>query len=604
MISAPQHIWRRWKRATGFRQAGDQQQFWRVLDPALSGISVALIASLLMLPLELTWWGVEWDLWGVLPIVRHSGPALATAFVGVWLISAMGLGGKLGRRFTSFDRCSPLRRFLTCWLVGFPLFGFHLLTLTGRRLAGAPEPVGSRDRTQLDSIEDLAEGSRAHLASFLEPVVHRLRAAGRRVLPWYVASIAVLGWAVLWLAAQRGPGVPAALLIAAGCLHGLAFAARWSGGVETPIFSTRQRWETRIHRVATWLYLLPHPGPVLALVVFLSDPTVERARSRSVLRAAFRPGTEVRRLPRWRSLSKVVSSRWQESRWSRRWSHPAGESGSRDTTLSSQRLGLLYRLATLLTLFDAVLLGHAVHEMARGRSGSATVFQGLTTAIVWGGLGVAILGGVVHFGCHAAVLLRLPARFRAQGLPFGAKYLALTCGALVLGFSVGLDLAAGDLRGAGVWLAMSLSMCLAFSAVGILSRAIYLDLPATERVLDPTFRLVWIFGPLGLAAAGVVLVAGGAPAEGVASGLRLAASLSPISHAVLAFTLGRWLLRPLTLRDLVSRELSPGRRWVLGLLAATLALPLGGLAVPGWIGLRGRLGSRALEPSEVAPSRG
>lgn len=115
-------------------------------------------------------------------------------------------------------------------------------------------------------------------------------------------------------------------------------------------------------------------------------------------------------------------------------------------------------------------------------------------------------------------------------------------------------------------------------------------LEACERLSPPRPHrtLVWILAPITLAVVGVALAAGGPMAQAMSHPLILSAGLCPLAHATLAWSLGGWLLRPFTVRDLTSRSLPSRRRRALRLLAATLVLPLGGLAVPWWIFLRSR----------------
>lgn len=578
------HVWRRWKRATGFRHVGDQQRFWRTLDPRIIGFVVSLFASLFALPLELTWWDVEWDLLRVLPLVENTGPLLAVALAGSWLASGVGLSRLLQRRLPRTDHRRWSHRLRGCLLVGFPLVGFHFLTLAHRRLADRTGNENPRETAKLDPLSWRAGVAPTRLRFWWES----LRIAGSWFLPWYLASVGVFAWAVLWLAAQRGPGVGMALLVAAGSLHVVAFAVRWSTGPEAAPFSAREPWEAGFHRAATWLLLLPHPVPLLWLMVSLSEPRVEKHRSQTVVRAAFRPGTEVNRLPHWRSLSRALHGQWERLSWTRRWFQTAGDPRLQQTTLSVRNLGTLYRLKIGLTYFDGLLLGWLLYVLAERRLVSPGVLQGALDAILWGGLGMVLLGSATFLGCLLAVLLRLPVGFRASGLPLLSKFLALSCGALVLGLSTGVHLGRGDLQSAGVWLALPVALLLSFIAFGVILRPVSQSLPGVDRCLDPTARPVWILAPMTLGVAGVVLAVEGAMARVVADLLVVCAGLSPLAHAALAFTLGGWLLRPFTVRDLTIRSLPSRRRWTLRLLAVTVVLPLGGLAVPWWIFLRSR----------------
>lgn len=579
-----QRVWRRWKRASGFRHLGDQQRFWRTLDPGISGFVVSLFTSLFALPLELTWWDVEWDLWRVLPLVEDTGPILAVTFVGVWWANSVGLGWRLQQRLPASVHLRRSRWLLICLLVGLPLVGFHFFVLAYQRLAARAQDGHPRVPAKLDSRSGWIGVVTTRLVSWWGTV----RIAGGWILPWYLASIGVFGWAVLWLAAQQGPRTGLAVLVAAGSLHVVAFGVRWNGGPEAAPYSARESWEARFHRVATWLLLLPHPVPLLWIMVFLSDPRVEKLRSQSIVRAAFRSGTEVGRLPRWRGLSRILRGQWEGVSWNRRWLQPAGEQGSRPMTLSVRNLGTLYRFKTALTFFDGVLFGQLLSVLVARRLVPPGVAQGALGTLFWGGLGMVLLGSATLLGCWVAVLLRWPVRFHASGLPLLSKFLVLTFGALVLGYSTGYYLGEGDLQSAGVWLALPIALFLSFIAFGVILRPACQGLPGAERCLDPTARLVWILAPITLAVVGVALAAGGTMAQALSNLLVLSGGLCPLAHATLAWSLGGWLLRPFTVRDLTSRSLPSRRRRALRLLAATLVLPLGGLAVPWWIFLRSR----------------
>jgi len=545
---------------------------------------VSLFTSLLALPLELAWWGVEWDLWRVLPLVEDTGPILAVTFVGVWWANSVGLGWRLQQRLPASVHLRRSRWLLICLLVGLPLVGFHFFVLAHRRLAARSREGHPRVAAKLDSRPGWIGVATTRLVSWWGAV----RIAGGWILPWYFASIGVFGWAVLWLAGQHGPGVGMALLVAAGGLHIVAFGVRWSSGPEAAPFSAREPWEVRFHQAATWLLLLPHPVPLLWLMMSLSESKAEKLRSQGVVRAAFRTGTQVDRLPRWRGLSRTLHSRWEGVSWKRRWFHPAAETGSKHTTLSVRRLGRLYRFKTALIFFDGVLLGWLLSVLVARRLAAPGLLQDALETLLWGGLGMALLGSLTLLGCWVAVLLKLPVRFHAFGLPLLSKFLALTCGAVILGCSTGYHLGEGDLQSAGVWLALPVALFLSFVAFGVILRPACQGLPGAERCLDPAARLVWILAPMTLAVAGVVLAAGGPMARAMSTLLFLCAGLAPLAHAALAFILGGWLLRPFTLGDLTSRSLPSRRRRIPRLLTATLVLPLGGLVIPWWIFLQSR----------------
>lgn len=257
-------------------------------------------------------------------------------------------------------------------------------------------------------------------------------------------------------------------------------------------------------------------------------------------------------------------------------------------TLSVRNLGTLYRFKTALTFFDGVLFGQLLSVLVARRLVPPGVLQGALGTLFWGGLGMVLLGSLTLLGCWVAMLLRLPFGFQACGLPLVSKFLALSCGAVILGCSTGYHLGEGDLQSAGVWLALPIALFLSFIAFGVILRPACQGLPGAERCLDPAARLVWILAPITLAVVGVALAAGGTMAQAMSNLLVLSGGLCPLAHATLAWSLGGWLLRPFTVRDLTSRSLPSRRRRALRLLAATLVLPLGGLAVPWWIFLRSR----------------
>jgi hypothetical protein len=64
------------------------------------------------------------------------------------------------------------------------------------------------------------------------------------------------------------------------------------------------------------------------------------------------------------------------------------------------------------------------------------------------------------------------------------------------------------------------------------------------------------------------------------------ALLTPLWSLILFLQFGGWLLRPFTWRDAFDTRLAVHQRLVLGAVALTAALPLGGLAIPFWIHVR------------------
>jgi len=79
------------------------------------------------------------------------------------------------------------------------------------------------------------------------------------------------------------------------------------------------------------------------------------------------------------------------------------------------------------------------------------------------------------------------------------------------------------------------------------------------------------------------------PATPLARSLEIALVLTPVWSLGLFLALGRWLLRPFTLRHLADPRLPFRSRAILAGVALTAALPLGGIAIPFWIYAHHRL---------------
>jgi hypothetical protein len=79
------------------------------------------------------------------------------------------------------------------------------------------------------------------------------------------------------------------------------------------------------------------------------------------------------------------------------------------------------------------------------------------------------------------------------------------------------------------------------------------------------------------------------PATPLARSLAIAFVLTPVWSLGLFLALGRWLLRPFTLRHLADPRLPFRNRAILAGVALTAALPLGGVAIPFWIYAHHRL---------------
>jgi hypothetical protein len=119
------------------------------------------------------------------------------------------------------------------------------------------------------------------------------------------------------------------------------------------------------------------------------------------------------------------------------------------------------------------------------------------------------------------------------------------------------------------------------SAIGFMLRPSVVGNPPRLR------EAVWMLSPLLWALLAVGYARPDPWLRGIAVGIVVS---TPCWHLLLALTLGRWLLWPFHFRDLAASGVPPRQRRLLGLLAATLVLPGGGLATPLWLCARSRLG--------------
>jgi hypothetical protein len=266
---------------------------------------------------------------------------------------------------------------------------------------------------------------------------------------------------------------------------------------------------------------------------------------------------------------------------------PLGSAAAAEESLVEQHLRSLYRLKALFLTFDAAALAWLGSRLVG--TGQTTVWLSAATPPC---LALAGLGALVALLDVAPRILRLGAILpESLGEPFG-RYLLLGPLLALAGAYAALRVGEEEpLLGLSVLLGGTVGFAALALAMLVLTMTVGLSKGAQSTAVLYLFVLLVVVG------AGLVLSF--AP-EG-ASRLEPVFWLGAMGGICLSFTAAPWLLRPYRARQVFSRELAVRRRVALGFLVLTVALPLGGLAIPLWILVRRELGWSLLGAGFASP---
>jgi hypothetical protein len=416
-------------------------------------------------------------------------------------------------------------------------------------------------------------------------------AAGWLIANWCLALLAS-SWlaSVLPSAEGRGP------IVAIDLVWHLVILA---GGIASIWTEARQAHRTAPQSLSSVapLVLVLVPFPPFAVVgafwAVLASPDRQRV---SIVAAFLAARGSTDQLRPWLRLEEQLRILWRRGAWWRRWrQRPRALEKARDSLAAEQELANLYRVKSAALAVDGALLAWA--------------------SIRWVGatkiapqLGCVTVGALCLAACGvAAVGLRLVQRLLHTGsrLAFPdehgyARHLAAGQLALVAGLVLGNACHRGDgMQVANVLVAVGLG--------GTILCFLATFAPWPRSTADGHRNLMQTLAFGLTAATGLVMPADFCLRTVELYGLAAFASLPLYMAAHLDA-----LLRPFS----AWQALAPGRpartRLLLGFLAATAILPLGGLAVPAWVLVRHRLwprlvaaeAARRLTPASSPPAPG
>jgi hypothetical protein len=431
------------------------------------------------------------------------------------------------------------RRLLRFLLASLPLAGWLLLVVSPQEPVRAEAPVHGPDLTVAVS----ERGTGRWLDGFFRSGAGQLWLVIGPLLPVFL-------W-TSWLTGEGPRGHSTMILAVCGSLH-LAAAGcmrQYFAGARLKIQA--RGWRAAGFRSLPVFWLLPMPGPFLGLLVSLF--LVDESRETSTLTwSAYARQTTARRLPLWIGMQESLGPR----------PTPAARTGEADL----RRLAL-FRLKALLLATETAALAEALARLPAFDRG--LWIAGCTAATL------AAVGLLAHGALSIARLLR---KANVSWLPM-ARYLLITQSAVASGVLLGLLLASGRSREAGLFLALFSALCAAIAFVFYLPAPLGNPQGGRNDVRD---AVVWPLLFLSLAAFGVLLLD---PAHGAfrLHLFRLALFASPVASLALGLSFTRWLLHPFSLHDLRDRRLPARLRATLAILALSAVAPLGGLFIPFWL---------------------
>jgi len=550
--------------------------------------ALLIIGPLLVVPLDLALWDIEWGAtWRPRYLTRVPGAVLATAFlvalpVNAWVVNRLAAS----RRPEVVER-GWLR--LALWTSAtLPLLGLMVIAVWRWLVVTRPSWAFSRRREALPLRFERHEGDRFVRRSGTLTIRHRWLG-----LAWLlVGNFLLLFVTAQWFAAPS-PVPPARQPI----LLGLSVAVHGLLGVLAGIYLGLKSGGPHKLRVRTpWippiclLWLGPILGPLLGVVLIASLET-EGRRARTLTFAGFVEGSKVTRSPLWRraeTVERLVASRLRDGLF-----NVLGVVSTNlvERATSAVRLESFCRFKTLLLWADGAALGAVLALGWRRAPSLELMWKGLWAGslllVLLSVLGVVVLRVSVFLGRMLPSLSdKLQARNkRSSSLTVVGPVRALvTC---CCGLFAGFPLALGDPRVAGYFLSLAALVWSVFLVIRVLR-----DLLPRHGKAQETARqtATWLTLLLILQGSGVWMVLDEAVAARLAGPLLVIVFLSPVLHLLLARRSLGWLLRPVGFRDLVSPALSIAVRAVLVVTVMAAYLPFGGLLVPGLPALRRRVG--------------
>jgi hypothetical protein len=552
-------------------------------DPGADLIGAgALLTLVLVVPLDLSLFGIAWQpaiagRWAALP-----GWPLACAFAVVALAGAWRVDLQLARWTPGSTACRPGVRVLRAVLLGLPIVSFAAVPLWSRAQEIWPqqiEPWFRKPREERFSLQAPPRPIRRR------PIPPRLEAAFVGMpgaVVWYLLEIATTGAITFWLAGAAAPPTArrAAMLTVAGTMH---VAATILLAVAARVRSRRRRFEAGRSILVAWLPvfgLAPVPVSLIPIVVALF---VDSARSEALVWTAFIAFNQAERTSTGWNLRRSLHRRREAAGWRERWTDLAGEVRQRNVGELDLRLRELIYGKAALCLADGLIVGGGVQTLGGGLGTNPQGIVRWLDPLVAVPLLAAAAGLALGAAGALGTVLRVPACVRVARSPW-ADSLVWPGWGFGLGALAGRLVAGGAVRGGLTLIVIGSPLPIFYSAILFMLR------PLTTAGRPRLREILWLGSPLVCALVAAAALRPEPWLRLLALSLLLA---TPVWHLLLALTLGRWLLWPWGVRDLMAPRLPSPLRRLLLVLAITVAIPGGGLAAPLWVRLRRRLGSGA-----------
>jgi hypothetical protein len=363
-------------------------------------------------------------------------------------------------------------------------------------------------------------------------------------------------------------GGKACLLAASVLLHSIAFSAVHAY-LQSSTSPTSESAKKNLLAALFWLLPVPYL-PVIGFLV-LSWVTREARRAQTLINESFSRQGRAERLPQWRQvLASPANHRPRKQ--------PATASRARS------RLRALQDMKAFAPSLSVAPLSWFLNHSTRFSPLLAFVARALLGMIVL----VALIFGIISLGFFACLgarrwIRRFPTRsWVNKDL---ARALALLALALYLGVLQGTlwsGVVASDLKQPLVWVVCAY---LSFKGLSLLRFVLPYGVKPEEEPADHCARFfftlaLWCTLPL------LSATARACRADLMLKFWLLSALLCDVLPGAVRLP---WLLRPYTLRDLVSAPLPLRRKASLAFLVFTSVVPCGGLAVPIWSLLRPQL---------------
>ncbi len=542
-------IWSRWPRYRWDHQGRSRWEGWRAERFLGLGIAGALgAATFLELALVVNkpgpWFALISDL-GIYPAGRVLLSLLT--IINAWILDRW-----ISSRTRGDQRLYLWVRVLRPLVVGIPILG--LATVPAWKWLDRVRPAWAFQRAQPEANLDLSRSVTPHPLLQCQAAAERwVRIRGQRLAwltTWLIScQISPFLGGISWLTGS-GPLSPLQRkLILVVCVF-LHLTAALFG----MLFGRTQAYRQASGlRALPWLLVLPGLG-IVSVVVLHSVSF--HPREEGLLVQTAHDQRKVERLPIDPFLGFAR--------------------GAGDAELHKLAF---FRLKALLLVLDAAMLSWLAARLA-GRD-LGLVFTGSPSGVFF--LATLALPGLLL--ATATLAGRWIGRWHVlrelERHPYG-QYLAVVPVVLASGLVIGSLLAYGHSSSAGLFLiAVGNSFLLLFFVLTVFS-------PTSSPMNSNSTVMFWF-----LFWAEVILLGALLRIEGAGPSLirkmEVVILLAPVWSLGLFLALGRWLLRPFTLRHLVDPRLSRSDRATLAGVALTTALPLGGLFIPFWINAHHRL---------------